>query len=766
MEFVFSPGAETLGRGRRAPSRTSSPTVVSSSSTPPYFSPGVPFGGASTAFRFSPGSGSAARPAAPVGGERAGGGVPAPPWTSGAPFWPAGEPTTAPAQFVEQPPSASSSSPFSPGLPFGAAFSPGAATPPGSRSARASSSRGRRASAGDTADAALDAAVAGLQLGGQGGSVEKSAAAQAQAEELRDAATRAYRAASYTRALQLYGQALLAAETAAWCPSERATLLSNRAAARLSAAGGALDCAAAVTAAHNDCLKALQLQPGHARATARLATCHLRLGRYADAARLAQDTGADVERFTAHAQGHLRASLSALAAAGVELWAEASRVLEEAPPAQQGSSPCAGSDAQSSQAQQALDAADAVLLHAPLCVTASRARCEALLLLRRPKDAATAASASAAAALSAAMAAHSPAGGGYDWWAAWTSARVSLATGDVDAAAAALTQLGHLPAAASDALAALSAASGARERGNALFKGGSWAEAADAYGEGLGAWARRAGGLSLSCAAPQLATLLCNRAAALHKLGWRLEACADCGAALLLVPAHAKALSRRAALHAELRMHAEALADLKQLQLAAHAEYPPADCARRVREAQAACGQLPAQPPELYGSLGLAAPASTAAVAALASEARKAYRRAALRLHPDKAGHALPLGAFAGLEDALRCDAERLFRLASDAHSRLCDPTARETYDAEEAARRRRASYGHGQAHQYQRPAPRNPYGRQPHSYHDYPFRSGSFDYDEEDEEDEDDFYLWRQAQFQAAQQRQQAGQRGRGRRY
>jgi len=106
----------------------------------------------------------------------------------------------------------------------------------------------------------------------------------------------------------------------------------------------------------------------------------------------------------------------------------------------------------------------------------------------------------------------------------------------------------------------LRAAAAARAAGNAAFGAKSWAEAHERYSAGIAAWAPRrsstagaaAGAMCPTvpaAAAALLALLLCNRAAAAHAMGQRLEALADCGAALVLVPGHAKALSRCASMH-------------------------------------------------------------------------------------------------------------------------------------------------------------------------------------------------------------------------
>ena len=98
-----------------------------------------------------------------------------------------------------------------------------------------------------------------------------------------------------------------------------------------------------------------------------------------------------------------------------------------------------------------------------------------------------------------------------------------------------------------------------RAEGNALFKAGKYAEASAAYTAAVAAAS------SHPLASATTATTLCNRAATAHAEGRLVDALADCGRALALNPAHAKALSRRAQIHAELRLWDAAVDDLERL---------------------------------------------------------------------------------------------------------------------------------------------------------------------------------------------------------
>lgn len=81
----------------------------------------------------------------------------------------------------------------------------------------------------------------------------------------------------------------------------------------------------------------------------------------------------------------------------------------------------------------------------------------------------------------------------------------------------------------------------ARAQGNDLFKAGKFAEASVAYGEGLKY-------------EPSNPVLYCNRAACWSKLGRWAKAVEDCNEALRVQPNYTKALLRRAASYAKVRI--------------------------------------------------------------------------------------------------------------------------------------------------------------------------------------------------------------------
>lgn len=245
-------------------------------------------------------------------------------------------------------------------------------------------------------------------------------------------------------------------------------------------------------------------------------------------------------------------------------------------------------------------------------------------------------------------------------------------------------------------------AEAAKRRGNDLFSLKKFEQAADAYSRGLEA---RSGDAKLD------AVLHCNRAAALSALGRHVDAVADCCAAEALDAAYLRPRARRAEALAALGDAAAASAELEALarlgvpgaadRLAsltagrgngagggpsgagsgsswegvAASLLPPSGRGTGGNPASAALQQ---QQPDPYLVLGLARGAS-------AAEVKTAYRRLALRFHPDKAA------GVPGGEAASRL----LFGTVSAAAATLSDPLKRAAVDARARAAAARAAASH-----------------------------------------------------------------------
>ena len=127
------------------------------------------------------------------------------------------------------------------------------------------------------------------------------------------------------------------------------------------------------------------------------------------------------------------------------------------------------------------------------------------------------------------------------------------------------------------------------------------------------------------------------------------------------------------------------------------ADFSSASRLRAARRAATLAGERKT-PPDLVAALGLnktlLANTSNTGVSSASSlgdgDVRKAYRAAALRLHPDKATAQAGVPAWADA-DFLRRDAERLFKLVGEARDALGDPAARARYAGDEARREREA---------------------------------------------------------------------------
>lgn len=228
--------------------------------------------------------------------------------------------------------------------------------------------------------------------------------------------------------------------------------------------------------------------------------------------------------------------------------------------------------------------------------------------------------------------------------------------------------------------------------GNEAFKSGNYAEAIEHYTAALSFTAE---------SRPFAAVCFCNRAAAYKAIGQVVDAIADCSIAIALDGNYLKAISRRASLFEMIRDYDQATKDLQRVAslLTMHVEekagqFCPTDelnCLNELRQVQQRKYAMEEDakqeiPLNMYLILGVD-PYVTAA------EIKKAYRKAALRHHPDKACQSL--GRNESIDDGLwkellqevHKDADRLFKMIGEAYAILSDPMKRSRYDIDEEMR-------------------------------------------------------------------------------
>ncbi|PKI57723.1 hypothetical protein CRG98_021790 [Punica granatum] len=229
--------------------------------------------------------------------------------------------------------------------------------------------------------------------------------------------------------------------------------------------------------------------------------------------------------------------------------------------------------------------------------------------------------------------------------------------------------------------------------GNEAFQAGKHAEAIEHYTS------------ALSCNAesrPFAAICFCNRAAAYKALGQITDAIADCSLAIALDGNYQKAISRRATLYEMIRDSDQAAADLRRLisVLTKQAEEKTRQgggydrslgCVNDLRQARIHLSEIEEEakkdvPLDLYLILGID---STVSVL----EIKKAYRKLALRYHPDKACQFLAKGdngdekLWRGVAEEVHKDVDRLFKMIGEAYAVLSDSVKRAKYDLEEDTR-------------------------------------------------------------------------------
>ncbi|XP_024922352.3 uncharacterized protein LOC107431637 isoform X1 [Ziziphus jujuba] len=253
-----------------------------------------------------------------------------------------------------------------------------------------------------------------------------------------------------------------------------------------------------------------------------------------------------------------------------------------------------------------------------------------------------------------------------------------------------------------------------KNAGNEAFKSGRYAEAVEHYTAALSNNVE---------SRPFVAICFCNRAAAHQALGQIADAIADCSLAIALDGNYAKAISRRATLHEMIRDYAQAATDLQRLisilknrcDDKTKESCTPGRSTASVKELKKAQLQLSVMEEEakkgicldFYLILGCK-------LSDTPSDIKKAYRKAALKHHPDKAGQFLARSD-SGDEGRLwkeislevKKDADRLFKMIGEAYTVLSDPTKRSEYDLEEdmrkAMKRSNGSSTHSRAADFHR---------------------------------------------------------------
>ncbi|KAJ6363458.1 hypothetical protein OIU78_003602 [Salix suchowensis] len=220
-----------------------------------------------------------------------------------------------------------------------------------------------------------------------------------------------------------------------------------------------------------------------------------------------------------------------------------------------------------------------------------------------------------------------------------------------------------------------------KSEGNEAVRSGRYAEAVEHYTAALS---------NNIESRPFSAICFGNRAAAHQALGQIVEAIADCSLAVALDGNYSKAVSRRAALHEMIRDYGHAASDLQRLVSVLENQSDevrqsskPARSTSRTKELRQARQHLSLMEEEakkgiqldLYRVLGVK-DSDTAA------DIKKAYRKAALKHHPDKASQFLSRSEsgddgqlWKEIVQEVHADADRLFKMIGEAYAVLSDPS-------------------------------------------------------------------------------------------
>ncbi|KAI3846420.1 hypothetical protein MKX03_001870 [Papaver bracteatum] len=232
--------------------------------------------------------------------------------------------------------------------------------------------------------------------------------------------------------------------------------------------------------------------------------------------------------------------------------------------------------------------------------------------------------------------------------------------------------------------------------GNEAFQSGKYSEAVEHYTAAVSSNVE---------SRPFAAICFCNRAAAYQAIGQITDAIADCSLAIALDGNYPKAISRRATLHEMIRDYGKAATDLHRLipLLEKQAEDKANQAGKLgrqtsvpndLRQARSRLSTMEEEarkeiPLNMYLILGIEPSGD-------ASDIKKAYRKAALRYHPDKAGQFLARtdngddGLWKETAEEVYKEADKLFKLIGEAYAILSDPAKRSRYDLEEEIRNSR----------------------------------------------------------------------------
>ncbi|WCJ33415.1 Heat shock protein DnaJ with tetratricopeptide repeat [Euphorbia peplus] len=234
-----------------------------------------------------------------------------------------------------------------------------------------------------------------------------------------------------------------------------------------------------------------------------------------------------------------------------------------------------------------------------------------------------------------------------------------------------------------------------KSAGNEAVRSGKYAEALEHYTASIA---------SNIESRPFAAICFCNRAAAHQALGQIADAIADCSLAIALDGNYQKAMSRRATLHEMIRDYGQAASDLqrvisvleKQSDGKVKRSGTPGSRSSSTKDLRQANRRLSLMEEEakketsldLYLILGVKKSDSPADI-------KKAYRKAALKHHPDKAGQFLARSEsgdegqlWKDIVQEVHTDADRLFKMIGEAYAVLSDPKKRLEYDSEEEIRK------------------------------------------------------------------------------